>query len=77
MYLILEGRGVMTVGGETQEVGPGDCIFIPSETPHGIRNPGEGLLIYFSAAAPAFDTNNLLALWPLGSESEDLGERGS
>ena len=74
VYLILEGTGTMTVGTETQEVAPGDCIFIPSDTPHGIRNTGKGLLRYFTAAAPAFETSDLLALWPLASESEDLGD---
>src|SRR5438128_950842 len=73
VYFILEGSGLMTVGAETQEVGPGDCIFVPSDAPHGIWNQGQELLRYFSAAAPAFDTSDLLALWSLGSESEDAG----
>ena len=73
VYFILEGSGLMTVGAETQEVGPGDCIFVPPEAHHGIRNQGQGLLRYFSAAAPAFDTSDLLALWSLGSESEEAG----
>lgn len=65
----------MTVEAETQEVGPGDCIFIPSETQHGIRNQGQEVLRYFSAAAPAFDTSDLLALWPLGSERDEVGKQ--
>jgi mannose-6-phosphate isomerase-like protein (cupin superfamily) len=73
VYLILDGGGTMTVGTETQDVAAGDCIFIPSDTPHGIRNTGQDLLRYFTAAAPAFETSDLLALWPLASESEDLG----
>jgi mannose-6-phosphate isomerase-like protein (cupin superfamily) len=73
VYLILDGSGTMTVGTETQEVAVGDCVFIPSDTPHGIRNTGQDLLRYFTAAAPAFETSDLLALWPLASESEDLG----
>jgi len=76
VYFILEGTGLMTVGTETQEVGPGDCIFVPSGTPHGIRNQAQGLLRYFTAAAPAFETSDLLATWPLGSESEDVGAAG-
>ena len=63
----------MTVGTETQTVGTGDCVFIPADTPHGIRNEGQVVLRYFSAAAPAFDTSELLSLWSLGSESEELG----
>ena len=63
----------MTVGTETQTVGTGDCVFVPGDTPHGIRNEGQVVLRYFSAAAPAFDTSELLSLWSLGSESEELG----
>ena len=74
VYFMLEGSGLMTVGTETQEVGPGDCVFVPSDTPHGIRNLGQGVLRYFSAAAPAFETSDLLALWPLASESEESGK---
>ncbi len=75
VYFILEGSGVMTVGADQQEVGAGDCIFIPSDTPHGIRNGGQSVLRYFSAAAPSFDTGDLLALWPLGSESEEVSQQ--
>jgi len=74
VYFVLEGSGLMTVGSETHEVGPGICVFVPSDTPHGIRNQGQAALRYFSAAAPAFDTSDLLSLWPLGSESEEAGK---
>jgi mannose-6-phosphate isomerase-like protein (cupin superfamily) len=73
VYFVLDGSGLMTVEAETQRVGPGDCVFVPSEAPHGIRNEGPGVLRYFSAAAPAFDTSDLLSVWPLGSESEEAG----
>jgi len=73
VYFILEGTGVMSVGTETQTVGVGDCVFIPADTPHGIRNEGPELLRYFTAAAPAFETSDLLALWPMPSESDEVG----
>lgn len=75
VYFILEGTGIMTVGPETREVGTGDCIFVPSASMHGIRNCGQETLRYFSAAAPAFDTNELDSLWPLSSENEETGRR--
>ena len=75
VYFVLEGAGLMTVGAETQVVGPGDCIFVPADAQHGIRNQGREVLRYFSAAAPAFDTSDLLALWPLPSESEEAGKQ--
>ena len=59
VYFILEGSGLMTVGDETQRVGPGDCVFIPSGQPHGLKNDGDGTLRYFSAAAPAYEPGHL------------------
>jgi mannose-6-phosphate isomerase-like protein (cupin superfamily) len=60
----------MTVSDETARVGPGDCIFIPSEASHGLMNDGDVVLRYFSAAAPAFGREQLQKLWPLKSEAE-------
>lgn len=70
VYFILEGTGLMTVGDETQRVGPGDCIFIPSGQSHGLKNDGDVTLRYFSAAAPAYDPGVLEKSWPLNSEAE-------
>jgi len=72
-YYILEGAGLMTVGEERQKVGAGDCVFIPSNQPHGLNNDGETVLKYFTAAAPSFGKENLLKLWPLKSEDETKG----
>lgn len=70
VYFILEGQGVMTVGGESQRVGPGDCIFIPSGQPHGLQNDGTTILRYFSAAASRYDAGHLEKTWTLPSEAE-------
>lgn len=70
IYYILEGNGLMTVVDETTYVGSGDCIFIPSEAHHGLKNDGDTLLKYFSAAAPAFDRKQLEEFWPLKSDAE-------
>jgi len=71
VYFILEGNGLMTVGDETQRVGPGDCVFIPSGQPHGLKNEGKTTLRYFSAAALAYPTGHLEAVWTLKSEAEE------
>ncbi len=71
IYFILEGFGQMTVGNETQTVEVGDCIFIPSNEPHGLVNGGNEKLIYFSVAAPLFTKEELINLWPLQSEEEN------
>ena len=70
VYFILEGRGRMTVGRETEEVGAGDCVFIPSRVPHGLENTGSESLKYFSAAAPSFALDDLDDWWPLPSEAD-------
>lgn len=70
VYFVLEGSGLMTVGGQTQRVGPGDCVFIPSGQPHGLKNDGETTLRYFSAAAPAYGPGHLETTWFLKSEIE-------
>jgi mannose-6-phosphate isomerase-like protein (cupin superfamily) len=70
VYFILGGCGMMTVAGECQRVGPGDCIFIPSQAAHGLTNDGDTLITYLSAAAPSFSAGELESLWPLKSEAE-------
>lgn len=70
VYFILEGNGLMTVGDEMQRVGPGDCVFIPSGQPHGLKNDGDETLRYFSAAASAYEPGHLEKIWALKSEAE-------
>jgi len=55
VYVIVRGRGVMKVGDEGQEVGPGTLVFIPPATGHAIHNTGDEPLIYVSATAPPFE----------------------
>src|SRR5438445_8853199 len=73
VYFILEGYGLMTVGDEKQRVGPGDCVFIPSGQPHGLKNDGGVTLRYFSAAASAYPPGHLEKTWALKSEAETEG----
>ncbi|MCI0651048.1 MAG: cupin domain-containing protein [Planctomycetes bacterium] len=49
--LILEGRGVVSVGDVTREVGRGEVVFIPSQTQHSIRNPSSPILRGISVEA--------------------------
>lgn len=65
VYFILEGSGLMTVAGETEEVLAGDCILVPSGAAHGLLNTGSIVLRYFSAAAPSFTPEQLEEWWPL------------
>src|SRR5262245_5698751 len=74
VYFILEGSGLMTVGDEKQRVGPGDCVFIPCDQPHGLKNDGGVTLRYFSAAAPAYEPGHLERTWSLQSEAVSKGQ---
>jgi mannose-6-phosphate isomerase-like protein (cupin superfamily) len=69
-YTIIEGSGVMSVDGEEQIVGVGDCIFIPSWAEHGLKNTGEGELRYISACSPSFTLQQCTEWWPLPSLKE-------
>ncbi|SDD32143.1 Cupin domain-containing protein [Paenibacillus sp. UNCCL117] len=56
VYVILEGRGLMTVNGETREVGAGDVILNKPGWSHGLENAFDEtmrLLIYEAALCPA------------------------
>ena len=44
VLIIQEGQATATVGDETLDVGPGDIVLIPADTPHGFTNTGEGRL---------------------------------
>jgi mannose-6-phosphate isomerase-like protein (cupin superfamily) len=55
VYVIVAGRGRMTVDGEQREVGAGTLVFIPPGAEHAIYNPGPDALVYASAAAPPFE----------------------
>jgi mannose-6-phosphate isomerase-like protein (cupin superfamily) len=67
MYFLVEGSGLMTVDGESSQVGKGDCVFLPSGCRHGLKNTGEGVLKYLSAASPSFGCDESRRLWPLAS----------
>ncbi len=51
-YVIVRGSGVMRVGDEFQEVGPGDLVLVPPGSGHSIRNTGSEPLVFVSAASP-------------------------
>ncbi len=36
-YYVLSGRGVMTIAGESREIGPGDLVRIPPDAVHSLR----------------------------------------
>lgn len=62
LYHVTQGRGRMTLGNETFEVGEGDTVLIPLGTPHCIENTGEGELAILCCCAPAYDHDDTVLL---------------
>ncbi|HYL80931.1 MAG TPA: cupin domain-containing protein [Candidatus Acidoferrum sp.] len=54
IYYVLRGRGLMTLGDERREVGPGDGILIPPGTRHKIRNIADSALVILCCCAPPY-----------------------
>lgn len=55
IYHITGGRGLMTLGEEHFEVGPGDSVCIAPGTAHCIENTGTEALHILCCCAPAYD----------------------
>lgn len=55
VYVIVSGRGLMTINDEQREVTAGTLVFIPPGSLHSIRNIGDEILRFISAASPAID----------------------
>jgi len=55
IYYVLSGQGVMRVGSESQQVGPGDAIAIPPGASHQITNTGSEVLKFLCCCAPGYE----------------------
>lgn len=54
IYYILSGRGVMMVGDERREVGPGDAVYVPRNNRHTLENTGTEPIKLLLVCGPAF-----------------------
>jgi mannose-6-phosphate isomerase-like protein (cupin superfamily) len=52
VYAVLEGRAVVRVGDEEQELGSQQAALAPSGSAHGVRNPGPERLVLLVFMAP-------------------------
>ena len=55
IYYILDGTGLMTVGEDSAQVGPGDAIAIPPGARHQIANNGDRVLVFLCCCAPGYE----------------------
>ena len=54
IYYIQSGRGLMTVGEDRREVGPGDAVYIPRGARHTLENTGTDDMKVLLVCGPAF-----------------------
>lgn len=58
VYIVMEGQGVFTVGGETRAAGPGEVVWASAGVPHGVENQaGERLTLIVGIAPPPGETS--------------------
>lgn len=54
-YFVMTGHGVMTVGDEDRDVGPGDLVYIPPDIVHSLAPTGGGAIHCFCFAVGVKD----------------------
>jgi mannose-6-phosphate isomerase-like protein (cupin superfamily) len=52
VYVVVRGRGEMSVAGDTGEIGEGDLVLVPPATDHAISNTGDAELACVSVQSP-------------------------
>lgn len=54
LYHVTAGEGILTLGGASLKVSPGDTALIPPGTPHCIEATGDGPLRILCCCSPAY-----------------------
>ena len=52
IFMIMEGTGTITIGGEPVRVGPGSLVYAPADIKHGILPDPEGKMVMVFVKAP-------------------------
>jgi len=68
IYYLLSGTADMTIGEETQSVGPGDAIAIPPGQVHTITNTGKEMLTFLCCCAPGYEHDDTLLVDPQATD---------
>ena len=55
LYVVLEGRGELTLDGETTAVEAGDLALAQADCVHALQNPGPGRLVVLVVMAPPWE----------------------
>jgi mannose-6-phosphate isomerase-like protein (cupin superfamily) len=75
VYVVVRGRGHMTVAGDKQEIGEGDLVLVPPATDHDIASEGDSELACVSVQSPPVAVRELygrqMATEVAGYDDED------
>ena len=52
VYIVVRGRGSMSVAGDTQELGQGDLVLVPPATDHEIAGSDDGFALVSIQSPP-------------------------
>ena len=52
IYMVLDGRGRITVGGDEDTFGPGEAVIAPAGVEHGLVNDGPAALLVLVVVTP-------------------------
>jgi mannose-6-phosphate isomerase-like protein (cupin superfamily) len=70
VYIVVGGRGTMTVAGDTQEIGEGDLVLIPPATDHSIANGNSADLCCVSVQSPPVTSSEVFGRTVAAAASE-------
>jgi mannose-6-phosphate isomerase-like protein (cupin superfamily) len=70
VYIVVSGRGTMTVAGDKQEITQGDLVLVPPATDHSIANSNSVDLCCVSVQSPPVEASEVLGRPGVGVASE-------
>ena len=70
VYIVVSGRGTMTVAGDTQEIGEGDLVLVPPATDHSIANGNSADLCCVSVQSPPVTSSEVFGRTVAAAASE-------
>jgi mannose-6-phosphate isomerase-like protein (cupin superfamily) len=70
VYIVVGGRGTMTVDGDTQEIAEGDLVLVPPATDHSISNGNSADLRCVSVQSPPVTASEVFGRSMAGAASE-------
>ena len=62
LYVVVAGRGEFFCGGETQDFGPGDCLFVPAGLEHRFTRFDENFITWVIFYGPQGGETNTTSL---------------